>query len=796
MKTRVGKIGVMALIAASPTLPAACATAGEYLTIEVEEELPADLRAAFNQVIAPSTLETAISQGIDRAITIDALCTIISCSESERAILANTAVAAVGPSAAPHVPGAVAGPPVGVGNSPDVAAIDGDLAAPPGSEAYRWGVNKRFLALTDSAGSGTKGQSFIVIDPTDPSYAAYENPLPASRGAKADAVAIPLSPDFLKNSIASGRAVPATAPESIGAAELSAVWLDSGENFALSVLEGDIERHGKSRRQFQIASLATPEDIELLKSLTEKYHVSLSITDEPANEFELAGLENDVTFEADADRCRAASESWPMDVRQVADTMAFDREVLSNVGVIHIRRSNILVVDTGLGRLLAQSPLYRKFLYVDASELLYADTYYRNLSFDDASLTCLDADRNYSTSDAYGFAPQDPQARCQDTTPLQRVMPVEKLAGDRLPPYSPAHGSFVGVLAAGGPDLVESVKGLDQFLGLTFARITRFPESDYQSVKTEVADLKDALSFAISRNVDVINMSLRVAGANDRSELVRALEGFSGTIVAAAGNYPEEITEASSSFPAAITGPLRKNENLIVVAAIQADQAEPLWSKSAWSGSLIDIGAPGVDITSMDHLGQRVCMSGTSAAAPLVTFTAAILRALGINTPQEVRRRILATARVNDQLKHQIEGGRVLDIPNALDVFVDQISLKGVASPIRALLREEDGDGVPVMLQLCEPKEALLKPGGGFIDPAVLVYWQRRGANRAELWHRLGDTISSQGALCRPPAESKVTYTNLSTGKVVATPLTEIDRIVPSPFRNALTVTGELILGR
>jgi hypothetical protein len=207
---------------------------------------------------------------------------------------------------------------------------------------------------------------------------------------------------------------------------------------------------------------------------------------------------------------------------------------------------------------------------------------------------------------------------------------------------------------------------------------------------------------------------------------------------------------------------------------------------------LVDIAAPGVEIPSLDEEGRRVCISGTSAAAPMVTFTAAVLQAFGLNHPAEIRRRILATAELDSALTKKVTNGRVLDILSALDVFVDLIWLDGQSDPIRTLLiRPDHNHDKPLVHQLCMENSGILDTTGGQIDPSVLVLWKRSNDSQAEIWHRkniYSNRVSSAGRPCTIQDATKIAYLNLSTGDEDTAYLREVDRIVPSPFRSASRV--------
>jgi hypothetical protein len=201
---------------------------------------------------------------------------------------------------------------------------------------------------------------------------------------------------------------------------------------------------------------------------------------------------------------------------------------------------------------------------------------------------------------------------------------------------------------------------------------------------------------------------------------------------------------------------------------------------------MVDIAAPGDKMVSYDEKGDRVCMSGTSAAAPVVTFAAAVLGATGFTSPREIRRRLLATAEIDSGLAEKVAEGRVLDVTAAIDVFADQIWIDGATVPRRVWLRREDGnESRPLLLQLCQPSEALLSLSGGFIDVAALVSWRRTDAGSAEIWHRQNNQMSGMEGSCAT-VETTIAFRELGSDNVETVPLSRVNRIVPSALRAAL----------
>jgi serine protease len=195
-----------------------------------------------------------------------------------------------------------------------------------------------------------------------------------------------------------------------------------------------------------------------------------------------------------------------------------------------------------------------------------------------------------------------------------------ELKNQVLPPYSvmnPAgqpildvHGTHVaGIIAAekdngiGGHGVNPKAKILpiDVFSGGFFT-------SDYT--------IAEGILYAISQNVDVINMSL---GGSQESpilaEAVKKAVDAGITIVAAAGNnYGESI-----SYPAAYEG---------VIAVSATNHADELAEFSSY-GSFVDIAAPGEAVYNSlydPYKGSSFgYLSGTSMASPVVAGVASLL---------------------------------------------------------------------------------------------------------------------------------------------------------------------------
>lgn len=129
----------------------------------------------------------------------------------------------------------------------------------------------------------------------------------------------------------------------------------------------------------------------------------------------------------------------------------------------------------------------------------------------------------------------------------------------------------------------------------------------------DIADLVDALNYALTKNVRIANLSL--VTPQDYPVLSAAVEAVSDEImiVAATGNAATNVY-----WPAAYEGAL-------AVAATDDDDTYATFSNY---GPEVDLAAPGVDILSADDEISYIDNTGTSMATPHVSALAGLISSL------------------------------------------------------------------------------------------------------------------------------------------------------------------------
>jgi RHS repeat-associated protein len=176
----------------------------------------------------------------------------------------------------------------------------------------------------------------------------------------------------------------------------------------------------------------------------------------------------------------------------------------------------------------------------------------------------------------------------------------------------------------------------------------------------EVGDAVEAIDYAVAHGAQVINLSwgLELESQALRDAIERA--GERGVVVVcSAGNGGRNI-DGQPYYPAAFASP-----NLLSVAASDSNDNLAGWSN--WGATRVAVAAPGVELLTTQKGGDYGRVTGTSAAAPLVTGIAGLVRSEypGLSAAQ-TRASIVTGARQVAGLSGKVAAGGVVQAAGAL----------------------------------------------------------------------------------------------------------------------------------
>lgn len=183
-----------------------------------------------------------------------------------------------------------------------------------------------------------------------------------------------------------------------------------------------------------------------------------------------------------------------------------------------------------------------------------------------------------------------------------------------------------------------------------------------------VSDFVSAIDYAIDNGARIINASWTVkpvTQGDEIQELKDAIQRASDAgilVVAAAGNDSEDLDEIPA-YPAAYS-----SNNVISVAALGED-GETLLSNSSYGSEMVHVAAAGKEVIGSYLSGEYATLTGTSAAAAIVSGVSALVMASGPDlTPAEIRNILVETSDPAELLDGFLQSGGVL---NAYEAIVE-----------------------------------------------------------------------------------------------------------------------------
>lgn len=238
------------------------------------------------------------------------------------------------------------------------------------------------------------------------------------------------------------------------------------------------------------------------------------------------------------------------------------------------------------------------------------------------------------------------------------------------------HGTHVAGLALGGPDFAEVRRIAPYDRVWSLLTILNVSDGERSLASGAVEVLRGALG--VPDDDRIVNMSISFDGSVS-PDVATAFDGMvrnatNTLFVVAAGNRHRSV--AGDIYPAAL-GALQW-EHVMSVAAIGGDGR--LTAFSNYGPMTVDIAAPGCQINSwLDSSATLTPLSGTSQAAPIVTFAASLIHSLIPEAKAEALKVRLVTS--GDLMQpgdfDRTAYGVTLNIPKALYVFDDYVATRG-----------------------------------------------------------------------------------------------------------------------
>jgi Subtilase family len=234
------------------------------------------------------------------------------------------------------------------------------------------------------------------------------------------------------------------------------------------------------------------------------------------------------------------------------------------------------------------------------------------------------------------------------------------------------HGTHVTGLILGGPAFLpyhDRLRGPDGWADITILNVGA-------GRKSLIEGADRLLVSSLDGSGGIVNMSIaynREAYRNISTTFDDLFRTRRYLYIASAGNDGTEVQD--KVYPAGSGGPLR--DNVITVAALDNDgRFAPFSNQGART---VDLAAPGCEIQSWTrNTKDEYPLSGTSQAAPLVTFAAALLRTFsGDLDVRYLKARLVASGSLLYPKEQAFTAFRVgLNIPRALYWFDDYVRVR------------------------------------------------------------------------------------------------------------------------
>lgn len=294
-----------------------------------------------------------------------------------------------------------------------------------------------------------------------------------------------------------------------------------------------------------------------------------------------------------------------------------------------------------------------------------------------------------------------------------------------------------------------------------------------------------AIDYAIAHGAKILNNSWGGPGYSQAlSDAITRAKNAGVLFVAAAGNESTDV-DKSPSYPAAYT-----QDNVLTIAA--TDSNDLLASFSNWGLTQVDMGAPGVGITS-SYIGARYgTMSGTSMATPHVAGSAAWLWAARPSaTYGQIKQALMDGGYSLASLSNKTVSGRRLALPGALSALDSILGGNTPTPPPTPPPGQTLIPTVPPSVQVIGTL-VICNPGSWPVQSAKFTYaWSRAGQKIGSVSPSVVITDNNWTG----PIVCQVTVTkDNATGTASSQPLVVPKPIIQvSPRLNGATAVGKTV---
>jgi subtilisin family serine protease len=315
------------------------------------------------------------------------------------------------------------------------------------------------------------------------------------------------------------------------------------------------------------------------------------------------------------------------------------------------------------------------------------------------------------------------------------------------------HGTHVTGLVLGGPDLLNFRGGIFGVTGPAWLKVTEMNIGRGTDLLLPGSEQQIRTGVLLRDTSLIVNMSITYDGTSEDVQhsfgfMNEGDQQFIGTkhlYVVAAGN--DNGDNAQKYYPAALGG-VDRSTTVITVAAL--DPTGALTQFTNVGPKVADVAAPGCNIASwIDDTSPAVPLSGTSQAAPIVSFEAALIRGLTKASPSELKERIIASGDLlEDEKQQELLSAHVkVNIVKSLYFSDDYVEY-----------RESDTPGAPVhkILGSVRSVEGLMcSDGQGKIDISNIAAYKEKGTH-AFGYQRDSSNRITICPLATPPATAKL----------------------------------------